>query len=145
MAATIIVYAGAIIVTFLFVIMLAQQSGLSDADLRSREPALATVAGFFLLADLQRRRGLGVRAWWSALLLGLGGFQLYDGIVQHKILGLHQVREGVPNETPYDVAFIGIALLVLVAGLALARRRPDEPERGGGGASARDSIPRGQR
>ncbi len=37
MAATIIVYAGAIIVTFLFVIMLAQQSGISDADSRSRE------------------------------------------------------------------------------------------------------------
>src|SRR4051794_24436533 len=32
MAATIIIYAGAIIVTFLFVIMLAQQQGYSDAD-----------------------------------------------------------------------------------------------------------------
>jgi NADH:ubiquinone oxidoreductase subunit 6 (subunit J) len=50
MAATTIVYAGAIIVTFLFVIMLAQQSGLANADQRSREPFLATVAGFLLLA-----------------------------------------------------------------------------------------------
>ncbi len=52
MAGTIIIYAGAIIVTFLFVIMLAQPYGVSDADLRSREPALACVAGFFLLATL---------------------------------------------------------------------------------------------
>jgi NADH:ubiquinone oxidoreductase subunit 6 (subunit J) len=52
MAATIIIYAGAIIVTFLFVIMLAQQSGRSDADYRSREPFLATVAGFVLLGAL---------------------------------------------------------------------------------------------
>lgn len=52
MAATIIVYAGAIIVTFLFVIMLAQQAGLSDADARSREPLLACVAGFVLLGAL---------------------------------------------------------------------------------------------
>lgn len=52
MAATIIIYAGAIIVTFLFVIMLAQQGGLSDADMRSREPLLATVAGFVLLGGL---------------------------------------------------------------------------------------------
>jgi NADH-quinone oxidoreductase subunit J len=52
MAATIIVYAGAIIVTFLFVIMLAAQSGLSDADDRSREPLLATLAGFLLLGTL---------------------------------------------------------------------------------------------
>ncbi|MGH7172954.1 MAG: NADH-quinone oxidoreductase subunit J [Gemmataceae bacterium] len=52
MAATIIIYAGAIIVTFLFVIMLAQQSGLSDADDRSREPLLTTLTGFLLLGTL---------------------------------------------------------------------------------------------
>jgi NADH:ubiquinone oxidoreductase subunit 6 (subunit J) len=52
MAATIIIYAGAIIVTFLFVIMLAQQVGLSDADDRSREPLLTTLTGFVLLATL---------------------------------------------------------------------------------------------
>lgn len=52
MAATIIVYAGAIIVTFLFVIMLAQQTGPSDADQRSREPFLSSFAGFVLLGSL---------------------------------------------------------------------------------------------
>lgn len=52
MAATVIVYAGAIVVTFLFVIMLAQQAGLSDADQRSREPLLACIAGFVLLGAL---------------------------------------------------------------------------------------------
>lgn len=52
MAATIVIYAGAIIVTFLFVIMLSQQSGPSSADLRSRDPDLAVVAGFVLLAML---------------------------------------------------------------------------------------------
>jgi NADH-quinone oxidoreductase subunit J len=52
MAATIIVYAGAIVVTFLFVIMLAQQEGVSNADQRSREPFLASLAGCVLLASL---------------------------------------------------------------------------------------------
>lgn len=52
MAATIIIYGGAIIITFLFVIMLAQQAGLGDADRRSREPFLASLAGFTLLACL---------------------------------------------------------------------------------------------
>ncbi|MGE3806891.1 MAG: NADH-quinone oxidoreductase subunit J [Gemmataceae bacterium] len=52
MAATIIVYAGAIIVTFLFVIMLAQQSGIDSADARSREPFLSSLAGFVLLGSL---------------------------------------------------------------------------------------------
>lgn len=52
MAATIIVYAGAIVVTFLFVIMLAQQEGPSDADYRSREPEFTCVAAFVLLGAL---------------------------------------------------------------------------------------------
>ncbi len=52
MAATTIVYAGAIVVTFLFVIMLAQQAGQSDADHRSREPELSCFAGFLLLGAL---------------------------------------------------------------------------------------------
>jgi NADH-quinone oxidoreductase subunit J len=52
MAATTIIYAGAIIVTFLFVLMLAQQAGWTDADHRSREPFLATLAGFLLLGAL---------------------------------------------------------------------------------------------
>ena len=52
MAATIIIYAGAIVVTFLFILMLAQQTGPSDADDRSREPLLATLTGFVLLAAL---------------------------------------------------------------------------------------------
>jgi NADH:ubiquinone oxidoreductase subunit 6 (subunit J) len=52
MAATVIIYAGAIIVTFLFVIMLAQQEVPADADVRSREPLLATLSGFLLLGAL---------------------------------------------------------------------------------------------
>jgi NADH-quinone oxidoreductase subunit J len=52
MAATVIVYAGAIIVTFLFVLMLAQQVGPSDADERTQEPLMASITGFLLLGAL---------------------------------------------------------------------------------------------
>jgi NADH-quinone oxidoreductase subunit J len=48
-AATIIVYAGAVIVTFLFVIMLAQQSGAAGYDRQSSQGFLATIAAFILL------------------------------------------------------------------------------------------------
>src|SRR3954468_10478724 len=51
-AATVIVYAGAIVVTFVFVIMLAQQSGATVYDQRSRQPFLATVFGVLLLGAL---------------------------------------------------------------------------------------------
>lgn len=46
MAATVIIYAGAIVVTFLFVLMLSQTSGASDENDRSREPWFGGLAGF---------------------------------------------------------------------------------------------------
>jgi NADH-quinone oxidoreductase subunit J len=49
-AATVIVYAGAIVVTFVFVIMLAQQSGATVYDQRSRQPVIGTIAAFAVLA-----------------------------------------------------------------------------------------------
>ena len=51
-AATIIVYAGAIVVTFLFVIMLSQPSGAAPYDRRSREPLLSAATGLILASVL---------------------------------------------------------------------------------------------
>ena len=51
-SATVIVYAGAIIVTFLFVLMLAQQAGTTNYDQNSRQPVVATFTGFVLLGAL---------------------------------------------------------------------------------------------
>lgn len=51
-AATIIVYAGAIIVTFLFVIALAQQAGATLYDQRARQPFMASIAAFVLLGGM---------------------------------------------------------------------------------------------
>lgn len=46
--ALVIIYAGAILVTYLFVIMLAQQPGSPAYDRRAREPFLAVAAGLIL-------------------------------------------------------------------------------------------------
>lgn len=51
-SATVIVYAGAIIVTFLFVLMLAQQAGATIYDQNSRQPVMAAGTGFVLLGAL---------------------------------------------------------------------------------------------
>jgi NADH-quinone oxidoreductase subunit J len=51
-AATIIVYAGAIIVTFMFVIMLAQQGGATSYDQNSRLPLAGSLTSFFVLGAL---------------------------------------------------------------------------------------------
>ena len=64
------------------------------------------------------------RALAAGILLGMGGFNLYDGTIQHKILQLHPVREGVTNILPYDLVFNGIALLLLVIGWLIWRSIP---------------------
>lgn len=66
------------------------------------------------------------RRFWAGLLLGTGGFNLFDGTVQHKLLRLHEVRMDVPpgQLLPYDAAFLGIALVVFAAGVVLLRRSP---------------------
>ena len=55
-AALVLIYAGAILVTYVFVIMLAARAGdggeLSDCDLQSREPIASCTIGFGLMALL---------------------------------------------------------------------------------------------
>ena len=83
----------------------------------------ATVASLFLLASLRRRRAFGARTWWGGLLTAAGAFQLYDGTVQHKLLGLHEIRYGV-DLTAYDWTWNIIAALLIVAGVTLLALRP---------------------
>lgn len=92
----------------------------------------ATVASLFLFADLRRRGILHLRAWAAGILLGVGAFQLYDGLVQHKALGLHQVRYGV-DLLPYDLVWNVTALVILGVGalMLLGLRRAARPTRGG--------------
>jgi uncharacterized membrane protein len=79
------------------------------------------VVGVILLVERRRTSPDPPRRALAGILLGAGGFNLYDGIVQHKLLGLHQVRPGVPDNLPYDAAFIGLAAVVVLAGVALLR------------------------
>ncbi len=80
-----------------------------------------TVAGLFLLADAGRRAGIAWGRWWGAVLAGLGGFQLLDAGLLHKVLGLHQIRYGV-DLLPYDLAWFGSAAVALVVGLVILWR-----------------------
>ena len=95
---------------------------LSDGLLHTAE-LVVLVAGFLAFARLRRDRALAARSAWAGLLLGMGGFQLFDGVVNHKLLRLHQVRYGV-ELLPYDLAWNAAGLVLVVAGVLLARREP---------------------
>jgi uncharacterized membrane protein len=79
---------------------------------------LAMVVGLFLFADLQRRKVTVPKRVWAGALMGWGGFQVYDGLIQHKVLGLHQIRYNV-DLTPYDLIWNVTGGLGLVIGIAL--------------------------
>ncbi|MEX1157897.1 MAG: DUF2243 domain-containing protein [Thermomicrobiales bacterium] len=61
------------------------------------------------------------KPFWSGVLIGGGGFHLWDGIVDHKLLRLHPIREGVDNILIYDIAWNAAALLLLALGWAIWR------------------------
>ena len=92
-----------------------------------------TVWGLFLLADVRRRAEVSWSRWTGAVAVGLGGFQLLDGVVNHKILGIHQIRYGV-DLLVYDVVWIGSAVVVLLVGLVVLRRA--RPGRAGAAGTA---------
>ncbi|RZI93996.1 MAG: DUF2243 domain-containing protein, partial [Microbacterium sp.] len=59
--------------------------------------------------------------WWGGVLLGAGAFPLYDGTVQHKLWGIHQIRY-VPDTLPYDLAWNILAAVLVAAGAVLTFR-----------------------
>jgi uncharacterized membrane protein len=89
----------------------------------------AVVGGLFLYADVRRRQAWQPVRWLGSLLTGLGGFQLYDGTVQHKVLGLHQIRYDV-DLLAYDLVWNLVAVVLVVVGVVLlvrARRSDRHP------------------
>ncbi len=82
----------------------------------------ATIGGLFLFADLRRRNDLQLKRWWGGLLLGAGAFQLYDGIIQHKLMRLHQIRY-VEHVIIYDVVWNILAGVMLIIGLVLINNK----------------------
>lgn len=90
---------------------------LSDGVLHAAE-LVALVAGFFLLADARRRSTFSPVAAWAGFVTGAGLFQLWDGVIDHKVLGVHQIRYGV-EILPYDLAWNAFAVALLAVGAAL--------------------------
>lgn len=94
---------------------------LSDGILHAAE-LVAIVAGGFLLVAASRQGALDRVRAWSGGFLGAGAFQLFDGLIDHKVLRLHQIRYGVPP-WPYDLRWNAAGAALLLVGFLLWRRR----------------------
>jgi uncharacterized membrane protein len=96
--------------------------GLFADGLLHAAELVAIVAGFFMYADARRRARLDRCAAWGGFFLGAGGFQLFDGLIDHKILRVHQVRYGVDDLWLYDLAWNLAGVAMLLVGWLLLRR-----------------------
>jgi uncharacterized membrane protein len=87
---------------------------------------LLTLTGvYLLLRDGRRGRALpSSRAFTGQLLLGWGGFNMVEGVVDHHLLQLHHVRD-LPIHLPlYDWLFLlGGGLGLILLGRQLLRTR----------------------
>ena len=62
-----------------------------------------------------------LRAFTGHLILGWGIFNLAEGVIDHQLLGLHNVRE-VPNSTVYNLTFLALGgVLFILIGWWLMR------------------------
>ncbi|HEV7333720.1 MAG TPA: DUF2243 domain-containing protein [Flavisolibacter sp.] len=89
---------------------------LTDGLLHAAE-LIVIVAGFFVLLDLRRSNALHQPKAWAGFFMGAGGFQLFDGLVDHKALKLHQIRYNVPDLLPYDLSWNIAGLIILLIGI----------------------------
>ena len=68
---------------------------------------IATAVGLALLWRLERRFDTRwSRTLVGAMLMGWGGFNFVEGIVDHHILGIHHVRDDIGAPLGWDVAFL---------------------------------------
>ncbi|MBP3952951.1 DUF2243 domain-containing protein [Bacillus suaedae] len=103
------------------------QIGLFSDGLFHAFSWFATIGGLFMFADLKRRQAVWMKRWFGGVLLGAGVFQLYDGLIQHKVMRIHQIRY-VENVFIYDVIWNVSAVLIILIGviLILKTRQRDE-------------------
>lgn len=137
-AALVIIYAGAIMVTYVFVIMLAQQGGEPDYDIRAYEPLAGALAGFLLVSSLT----------------ALGALHSTEGPAGARAVGAVTAAEQASGTTPEsgprkqimpagNTATVGLALmrdqlvtlqvagvllLIAMVGAIVIARRPLPPE-----------------
>lgn len=129
--ALVMIYAGAIMVTYVFVIMLAQQSGAPTYDVESREPVIAVGVGFLLAASIGGI-ALDKSNWPTAIAAAGQPAATSDGVIVETPADRPTVLDiGQALLTRHVVALqlAGVLLLVAMVGaIALVKRRLVDPE-----------------
>ena len=85
---------------------------------------IVTIAGVVLLWKLLWRRDINRSGYLltGGMLLGWGLFNIVEGIIDHHILKLHNVREITDNVAAWNYGFLGLSVVMLGVGYALVKK-----------------------
>lgn len=103
---------------------------LSDGLFHLFSTSLLFLGGFRLWRNPQSHSKASKGFLFGGILVGAGGFNVYDGVVQHLIFHFHLVNEYVcpnpqanntvlscPRDIPLEAIWIGVGLVLVISGL----------------------------
>lgn len=84
---------------------------------------LFTIAGIVMIWPVldQPRRAWSTRGFIGLMLAGWGLFNVAEGIIDHHILNVHNVRDDVADPMPWNLGFLAISVVLLVTGWVMYR------------------------
>lgn len=82
---------------------------------------LVILVGIVLLWKMLWRKDINrsSRLLAGGMLLGWGFFNMIEGLINHLVLKLHNVREVVEGRTTWNLAFLGFAFVLIIVGYIL--------------------------
>lgn len=83
--------------------------------------AVVVAVGLLLTAWRRGARSPGWVAFLGLVLIGWGGFNLVEGVIDHHLLGLHHVRDDLGGPLAWDLGFLAVAALQIVIGIWMHR------------------------
>lgn len=87
---------------------------------------LVVLTGVILLWRLLWRKDIdrSGKLLGGGLLLGWGMFNVIEGIIDHHLLKLHNVREISSNPDAWNWGFLGVSAIMILLGASMIRRKP---------------------
>ncbi|WP_267289019.1 DUF2243 domain-containing protein [Parachryseolinea silvisoli] len=85
--------------------------------------------GIVLLWWVGRRREADKSGWLLAggMLAGWGIFNIVEGLIDHQLVGLHNVREAAASPETWNLGFLIVSVLMLAVGVSMMRHRGVKP------------------
>jgi len=89
---------------------------------------MVTISGIILLWKVMKRNKIDKSGNLLAggLILGFGLFNLLEGIADHELLKLHNVREVTPDKEAWNLGFLAVSVFFIVLGFLISRQKKQD-------------------